>query len=603
MRDIDHVLERIADLKHQNQDTMQERWRIRAIMNGGADGMYAVMAWDVGKGASSAAGARVAKDIGVDLPTVNLVASGNERFAGQLGRPPTLKAPRADDDKIREKNNRRMHILRGWDEEQRLETHFPQIGRWLPGYSFFVWVINQRRDRNGQLYPAIELRDPYDVYPGHFGAQLQPADMMSIRRVPLYALEKAYPDRDWALMGGMVKSKRTKGGIVADPRFVPDSNRIHSWEGAQTGIEVIEYMCDDGTHICIPEIDYRLDYIESPIGESLFSFGHRYSFDKMISHYHHSIGLMGMMGKWNILGLIAGEDATFKETNIYGDMVGGRYKRGRFAVNKFERDAKVERPQTDQMQQLFQQVDRLERQLRISANYDVQQDAISPNSFATGKGMRELQGSIQAALREYQLVIKHTAEIADTKRLGFARAVYGSQKRKYFDMYGAEKTYTPKRDIGDDHRTRRVYGAMATFDDSETIVAGLQLLQGEIIDVETLQDNIDNLEDTDLINEKITAKKFEEVLLQKMLMADQQGDQAATAALVEIMDNPKDKTKILKKWLTPQEPEMNEQEMAFAGGPAAPAEQAPPVGTVLSQLESGGGVKGGVQTVAPLGAR
>ena len=102
VKDIDYVLHRIADLKRQNADIMAERWRIRAIMNGGADGMYAVMAWDFGKGASSAAGRDVARNIGVDLPTVNLVASGNERFATMLGRPPTLKAPRADDDKVRE---------------------------------------------------------------------------------------------------------------------------------------------------------------------------------------------------------------------------------------------------------------------------------------------------------------------------------------------------------------------------------------------------------------------------------------------------------------------------------------------------------------------
>ena len=600
MMDVDHVLNRIADLKQQNAETMQDRWRIRSIMNGGADGMYAVMAWDLGKGASSAAGQQVASKVGVDLPTVNLVASGNDRFAAQLGRPPSLKAPRADDEGVREKNNKRMHILGGWDEECRFETDFPQIGRWLPGYSFFVWVITQRKDRNGQYYPVPELRDPFDVYPGYFGAQRQPADMMAIRRVPLYALHHAYPDRDWALMDNMIHKKRTGGGVVADPRFVPDANRIRSWEGSQTGIEVIEYYCEDGTHICIPEIDYRLDYIESPIGESLFSMGHRYAFDKLISHYHHSIGLMGMMAKWNILGLIAGEDATFKETNIYGDMVGGRYKRGRFAVNKFERDAKVERPTNDNMQQLFSQVDRLERQLRISANYDVQQDAISPNSFATGKGMRELQGSVQASLREYQMVIKHTTEIADTKRLKFAKEVYGSQRRKFYDMHGKQKWYNASKDIGDDHRTRREYGAMATFDDSETIVAGLQLMQGEVIDVETLQDNMDNLKDTDLINERITAKKFEDLLMGKLAMADEQGDAAATAAIVEIMENPKDKLKILKKWLTPQEPEMNEQEMAFAGASGAPAGPPPDVTTVLSQLEGGGGVKGGVQTVGRL---
>jgi hypothetical protein len=603
MKDIDFVLSRIADLKKQNSQMLADRWRIRSIMNGGADGMYSVMAWDQGKGASSSAGQSVASKVGIDLPTVNLVASGNDRFAAQLGRPPTLKAPRASDDDTREKLNKKVHILGGWDIESRAELQYPQIGRWLPGYAFYTKVITQRKDRNGDYYPVSELRDPYDVYTGYLGAQQQPVDMMAIRRVPIYALEQAYPDRDWMMLSNMVRSKRMNGSPINDGRFTPDSNRMYSWEGAQTGIEVIEYYCQDGTHICIPEIEYRLDYIESPIGESLFAFGHRFAFDKLISHYHHSIGLMGMMAKWNILALISGEDATFRETNIFGEMVGGRYQRGRFAVNKFEQGAHVERPTDGNLQQMFQQADRLERQLRISSNYDVQQDGQSPNSFATGKGMRELQGSVQAALREYQLVVRHTEEISDSKRLKFAYEVYGKERRKYWDMYGVEKTYTAEKDIGTDHRTRRIYGAMATFDSSDTIVAGLQLMQGEVIDVETFQENIDNLLDTDLINERITVKKFEGVLLQKLMQADEMGDPAAKAAIVEIMDNPKDKTKILKKWMTPQEPAMSEEEMAFAGAPGAPAGPPPAVGTLLSQLESGGGVKSGSQTVQPLGPR
>ncbi|RKZ10595.1 hypothetical protein DRQ50_14350, partial [bacterium] len=611
MHDIDFVMNRIMDLKTQNSENRQDRWRIRAIMNGGADGMYAVMAWDKGKGASVAAGQRIAAKMGVDLPTVNLIASGSDRLGQKLGRPPTLKPPRADDEKVRERQNKKVQIVRGWDIEQRMELDYPQIGRWLPGYAFFTWVIRQRRDRNGDFYPVAELRDPYDIDPGYFGAEQQPQDMAVNRRVPLYALEHSYPDLNWNVIGGKIRAKRAGAGIIMDPRFAPDMNGIRSWEGKRTGIEVVEYYSHDGTYICIPEVEMGLDYIESPIGEPMFAFGKKISFDKLISQYYHSIGLMGMMGKLNALGLIAAEEGVFRETNIYGDMVGGTYERGRFASNYLERDARVEKPTSDQQQQIFQQIDRVERQLRIGANYDVQQDAISPNSFATGKGMQELQGSLNANVRELQLAIKHANELADSKRLAFAREVYGGKRRKFFDMYGKEKWYNPAKDISSDVRTRRIYGAMATFDENEVIVAGLQLLQGEIIDTLEMQENIDNLHDIDLINERITAKKFEDVLL-GILTEQALTDPSVAAALVEIMENPKDKTKILTKWFTPQEPEMSTQEQDFAqqgmmggmgGGPGTPgAPGAPPaVGTLLAQMEGGGQSMMGAQTVTPFG--
>ena len=50
--ELSYVLDRAATLKAMNQQSLTERARIRAIMNGGVEGIYAVMAWNLGKGAS-----------------------------------------------------------------------------------------------------------------------------------------------------------------------------------------------------------------------------------------------------------------------------------------------------------------------------------------------------------------------------------------------------------------------------------------------------------------------------------------------------------------------------------------------------------------------
>ena len=51
-------------------------------------------------------------------------------------------------------------------------------------------------------------------------------------------------------------------------------------------------------------------------------------------------------------------------------------------------------------------------------------------------------------------------------------------------MFYSEK-YNPSSDIMGSYKTRRVYGAMAGYDEPQKIVTGLQLLQAGIIDKET----------------------------------------------------------------------------------------------------------------------
>ena len=88
---------------------------------------------------------------------------------------------------------------------------------------------------------------------------------------------------------------------------------------------------------------------------------------------------------------------------------------------------------------------------------------------------------------------------------------YGLNKRKPLvgTLRGSSfaENYTPSSDIDGNFLTRRKYGAMATFDEAGKVVTGLQLLQAGIIDKETMQREMDGLEDLQAINESITKDK------------------------------------------------------------------------------------------------
>ena len=597
MMTADDVLDRANVLKglHNSAD----RNRIRSVMNGGVLGVQAVLnsGGTPQQGPGSGHGADSSQM--ADLPTANIMYSGLERLAQKIGRPPVIKTdmiPMKDSDRARKKAEKRARIVRGWDETSRIEMQYPQIGRWLPGYGFTLHVIREKMFGD-TMYPVAELRDPYDVYPGAWGVDQQPNEVAIFRHVSQHEVKMAYPH------AAPLFDKR----MEARNAGIPIIGQSSEWEGnPHNPVTLIEYICDMGTYVVCQEINALLDCIPNPLSSGpAFVMTKRFSFDQLQSQYHHVFGLMAMMAKLNILGLIGVEDSTFRETNIIGEMIGNTYERGRFAVNEFEPGARVEKPTSDQLQQTWQAINILERQFRIVGGYDVAQDGQSPNSFATGQGIKELGSAADMNVKEYQTAIKHSMELVDRKRLEWEEVCHPDAKKKVYWYEGGasfEETYIPSKDIDKDYRTQRIYGAMATFDENSKIVAGLQLVQARIMDRRTMQENMDGFDNVSLINERIDQDTAKQMLFESLGARASQGDPAADMALVEILDKPAGTTETLKKIFTPQEPEMSPEEQAMAqGGPGGPGEipagPPPAVQTVLAQMEAQGG---GVQSVGQM---
>lgn len=595
------IADSLKRLKIQNADQIADRSRIRAILDGGPAGIAAILAWNVGKQASmDMAIDDMLEQYGTDLPTVNMMDSGMTRLAQKVGRIPTLKPPKSQGETVVESHQRRIDLLRTWDYQSKAKMVYPQVGRWTPGYGFAFAKLTQRRDMDGRLYPVAEPRDPYDVYPGWLGPDQQPNEYATVRRIPITELVHYFDDPAEAAM----VTRRLKERANSQSQFSFVSNGPRTWEGVQSGVEIIEYENLDGKYVVLPEAEHILSFVKNPINYRTWSFGKRYSFNKLIGQYHHVIGLQAMQTKLNILYLMAIEDGVMVPTDIDGE-VEGTYEFGRDIVNQLAPGTKVQRNYPPTQTQTLQAINTLERQLRIGANYDVQQDGQSPNSFATGMGMRELQGAVTDNVREYHLVLGQWSEDNDEMRFRFAEELYKGEQRSYFDMRGKKRSADITTTINGDYRTRRIYGAMATFDDHQKIIVGMQLETGGYIDKLTFQENIDGLDDLELINERITRAEYRGVLL-GMLAEQGQQDPNIKALMVEIMKDPDKEQAILEKVFAPPPPPeqdpaamMGEQAQMMAaqqGGPVGVPP--PPIQTVLSRVEGSGAVDGGVQSVA-----
>ena len=584
----DEIYNRIDYLRSINNEALVDRSRIRDIMNGGEAAVRALLG----------------KSVDVEyheLPAPNLFLTALERFAQKLGRTPDLKVDilnEKDSERARKKSEKIERIVTSYDRFQKLNMQLPQVGRWLPGYGFIVWVINHKKDKDGNPYPYAQLRDPFTCFPGIFGNDQQPQEMAIISRVPHEMLAKQYPNAKKYIFE---QADDDGDGIDTYSVLLNASNTQGGWANSTgSGKVVVEYMDSEGTYVFLPENKKTIDFMPNPLKSGpCFVVAKRYSFDQMQSQFQHITGLMANMAKINILGTIAMEDAVFTETNITGEIESGKYRKGRFAVNYLAPGSSVSKPVNNLPYQLFQQVDRLERHLRLGASYPVSDDGQSPNSFVTGRGLEELGQSASLHVREYQGILAEALQEVDAKRLEYDEVMFSGARKPIAGMHKGtayKETYTPNADISEMYTTRRVYGVMAGFDEPQKIITGLQLKQQGIIDTQTLQENMDGLEDITKIQQRVNKERAETVLFESLMAQAAQGNPKATMAAIEIRKNPQNMSDILDKFYTAEGEEPTEEEEALlAGPPQAGPQGGPPPGLaqVLAQAQAQGGPTGG----------
>src|SRR5210317_79539 len=584
----EQLAQKVDYLRAINQEGMLDRSRIRDIMNGGEAAVKALL------------GDKMKVEYN-QLPAPNLFLTALERFAQKLGRAPDLKVDLLNDNdsqRAKKKSEKVERIVTSYDKFSKLHKQLPQAARWLPGYGFVVWTLTHKRDRNGNPYPYAELQDSFNCYPGNFGNDQEPNELAIIRRVPHGILAEQYPEAKQYIYAQDEKQQSAYSVLIKT------TERQGSWANSTgQGKVVVEFRDKEGTYIFLPENNKIIDFIPNMLSSGpCFVVAKRYSFDQMQSQFQHITGLMANMAKINILGTIAMEDAVFTETNITGEIESGKYRKGRGAVNYFAPGSTVSKPVNNLPYQLFQQVDRLERHLRLGAAYPVSDDGQSPNAFVTGRGLEELGQSASLHVREYQSVLKEAIEELDAKRLEYDESLFADVRKPIAGMHNGtafKETYTPSSDISEMYDTRRVYGVMAGFDEPQKIITGLQLKQQGIIDTQTLQENMDGLDNISKIQSRINAEKAETVLFESLMAQAAQGNPKATMAAIEIRKNPQNMTEVLDKFYTPEgeEPSPEEesligQEPQLLGQPQVPQGE-PDIASVLAGLAGGVPAQGG----------
>lgn len=600
MKTASEAIEAASQLRHNMDFSSRSRWRFRAVMDGGATAIRALVG-DV------LDDEEVSEE---DLPWANWMYSALTKLAQKIGEYAKVRTdPTSDDQAKRDRADIKREAVYGYDDLDRLEMQLPQLARWIPGYGYGVWTIGARTNPEGVPYPRASLRDPFDCYPGEWGVDQQPRELAIERIMPLNKAKTLYSDYEDKLSKVAVSAyQRGWGGAVL--------MNGSPWENQRgRGLSIVEYYDEEGCHILIPAIEAKVDYIPNPLDSGpMFVVPKRFAFNALVGQYDHAFGLMIAGAKINALAVIGMEDAVFTETNVAGQVAGGkRYRIGRGEINLLTPGTQVTKPQSNLPYQMFEMINRIERQFRNVASYPVQDDAQSPLNFATGAGLNELLSAVSLEVREYQKVMRYGMQDIDSKRLEWDEKVSPNRRKTIggrMSTIPGIKTYVPATDFKGDWKTKRNHGVMSGWDDATKIVGAIQLLEAEVLDALTIQENLDGIDDVNEVNERIQDRKARDSLMAGLVNATQSPDPGeklrAINALIEMLPE-SDLKEVLKKFYTPEEPQMTPEQQAFigqGGNPQDPMAQlfaggTPNPATVLSRLTPQGG-QGGVQTVGTI---
>ena len=193
-------------------------------------------------------------------------------------------------------------------------------------------------------------------------------------------------------------------------------------------------------------------------------------------------------------------------------------------------------------------------------------------------------------VREYQSVLSKALEEVDYKRLELDELLFNKTRKPlsgYIRGAAFSENYTPGTDINKNYKTTRVYGTMAGFDEPQKIITGLQLLQAGIIDRQTMQEEMDGLQDLTKINDRITKERAERVLFESLLARSQQGDSQAISAISEIYRNPNKIDDILESFFAEEAQQQQQQQVAQAQQGAIPGQGPTNIQDVFAQIAAG----------------
>lgn len=413
---------------------------------------------------------------------------------------------------------------------------------WLVTHDLMPMVV-----RPSPFYgvPVIEVKDPLTCYPGTvWPHKPEVYDVLFAQRVPAYHAARLYPNV------AKVLSRQTTRESVDQ-------------------VVLAEFFDTSGVTVALLEPEcIAVDYIPSALPGRITTFISRGFSPDLDFHgqFDHVVPILIAQAKLTGLVMALAEQNVFAETNVFAELSSNqaKYAWGPNAVNFFTPGpgSRVEKSINNMSPQVFQELDRLERSIRIGGGFPGQLSGEPVATIATGKGIEELTVTVDDNVNYWQTVVQDV----------MARTL-----RCYSDMAKAMES-DGSDNYQENDKVKITIRHLASSDPSET-VGLLQKIDSKLLSRTTVRQRLDEIE----------VPEREEVIIETEMLRDAilQGIAERAAAPPEAGGmSPSDIAKLIRMRRngTPIEEAVIEMEAAAqSAGPAGP----PSMADLLGQAQGG----------------
>src|SRR6266516_1365754 len=394
-------------------------------------------------------------------------------FADLLAPLPTISVPADKDTAAAQKRaDKRGRIAHGYFDDWRMALKMLQGALWFKMYGYVpvcMWPYGRALEKYA---PYAAFEDPCGYYPGPiecYGEQ------------PLYGETRAMETADQVVMA------RYHGpGEVS--LFLPDQ-----------GVALTRMVLPDS--LKRPTLLMAMRPGVSP--EEL-------------------LGLL--LGQARLTALVL----TYAERQVHAPMAldeDSQMRYGADAVIRVPRGGVMPQKVTIQMPaDVWRELDKYERELMKGSRRPASRDGTSPVSYATGKGIQQLESSIDSQLRTDQTIMSALLEDVLGTAYAMDEAMYGGREQT---IGTTPETYVPAADIAGRYRAKATYGLLAGVNPSYAMVTLAQMNQAQFASRRTAMENLPTIPELSKELDRIREEQGEDAVRTFVMQAAAAGDQTA----------------------------------------------------------------------------
>jgi hypothetical protein len=486
-------------------------------------------------------------------------------FADLLSPLPTVTVPaERDTQQAQKRADKRAQIIeRGYWDDWKWAVRTLQGALYFKTFGY-VPVTLWPYSRSTQKYaPHATFEDPCGFYPG-----------------PV----ESYGDQP---LDGFVSWTKTAGEIAS---LYPEARPYLFQRGTNTPLETgdrvecARYHGDGEISLFLPDQGVALkrmllpDSLRKPT--LLMAMRPNVSPEEMQGQFDQLVGLL--LGKARLTALVL----TYAERQVHAPIEVDEDVKWEFGADALIRRPRGAAPATKVQIQMpadvWRELDKFERELRLGSRRPASRDGDSPVSYATGKGIDALEASVDSQLRTDQTIFGALNEDVVCSALALDEALYPNREQ---ELGAGPGTYVPTEDIAGRYRATMTYGLLMGMNPSFAMVTLAQMNAARFASRRTAMENMPTIPELSREMDRIRAEDGEAALLQYIQGAAAAGDPTALQLAMELAPD-SSYTRVVEKMLSAQQ---EGAQAASAGQPALPGGGAGPLALPAPPAPGGAG--------------